>query len=465
VAVSGAQISLQRREDGGKPTPLGSGNTDAQGRFRIGTVAHGPCLLVAEKKQVGLAELALDLPERGVSDVGVLVLEGSGEIAGQVVFPGGRPVADENLRATLVGEPTSSGLRQGSLRTDETGHFHFRGLAGGEYRLEHLYARYDPRIGFGEQGLTRTGTHGLLLVLPVGRLSVRAEDRLGRPLVIHRIRISNRDANRPLYSMSHGGASSGPEILLPHGHRYLVEADTEGTSVLGEEVELAAGEEGREVVLRPPSPETSAALLLEVRGPDGSSVTRYKVKLSRDAAHPKWLHAPDELEEGAFRGLEPGTYRLGLDVSMRPAWESDLYTLEVPSRVELVAGEVTIVPASVASGGRVELDLSSVPALQERHMARLHVHEPGTPQVAADDVVGLDALYVLAKKPGVYRRMGGDFLYAPHPLLGYVWTTEDPLPPGRWMLRLYAKGYRTWEQEVDVRGGETTRVSVTLERE
>jgi hypothetical protein len=441
-------VGLKKRDAAGKLNLLSGTRTDEGGWFRVGTITHGPCLLEAHERQVGRVELDLDLVPGEQWDAGTLVLQGEGELVGQVVLADSQPAQDFVLQIELRGSPDSQGSRRSQLRTDEEGRFHFRGLAQGEFQIDHFH---DPLPQFGKAGRVRTDTGELLLELQAVMLTVRAEDGEGEALEMASLAVIELETEETLFEDHYGVAHAEVEVLIPIGQPYRLEADA-GEVTPRAVVELVAEGTQREVVLRPTATGDQASLQVVVHGPGGELETEYWVYLLPEGGFRESMRSPDELEEGAFRGLEPGTYGFGLGLSRRPPWESTLYTLQCPAEVRLFAGQVTRVEATVARGGHVELDLSSVEKMQDHQQATLSARE------AADPGAGFAELQV-------YRRTTDGFTWSSSLDLGSSWTVEDPLPPGSWLLRLETAGYRTWEQAVVVQPGETVRLKVTMERE
>ena len=117
---------------------------------------------------------------------------------------------------------------------------------------------------------------------------------------------------------------------MPLGRRYRLEAETGGVDLEGE-FELEAEDEGSEVVLRPITPGDGAALKISVRGPSGASEAKFRISMLQEGDFAKGLEAPRDLLDGAFRGLEPGTYALELLFTAWPPGETSL---------QLLAGQV-----------------------------------------------------------------------------------------------------------------------------
>ncbi len=441
-------VGLQKRDAAGELQPLGGTRTSEDGWFRVGTVTGGPCLLESEKRQVGRVELDLDLLQGEQRDVGTLVLVGDGELIGRVVLADSQPAQDLVLQIELVGSPESEGSRMSQQHTDEEGRFHFRGLAQGEFQIDHFN---DPLPQFGQPGRVRTGTGEVLLELQAVRLTVRAEDRQGEALPIASLAVTEVETDEALFEEYYGSALAEVALLLPIGEPFLLEADA-GDVTPQAVVDLLPRGGRREVVLRPPAAGDEAGLQVVVRGPDDQLIRNYRVYLQPEGGFRDSLRSPEDLEEGAFRGLEPGTYGFGLGLSSVVPWESNLYSLQCPKEVHLLAGQVTRVDALVAEGGRVELDLSNVEKKHDHQRATLTARRASATEAGFMDL-------------SVYRRTKDGFFKAQLLELGSSWMIEDPLAPGAWLLRLEAAGHRRWEETVVVKPGEAIRLEVRMEPE
>ncbi len=441
-------VGIRKRDAKGELGYLIGDRTDEAGRFRLSTIAQGPCLLEAEGKHLGRAELTLDLLPRELRNVGKLVLQGEAEIVGQVVLADSQPASDLYIGIELLGEAISPGISRGRLTTDKEGRFRFGGMAEGEYQIEHIQ---EPLPGFGERGRIRTNDGEVLIQLDALKLKILGEDGEGQRIGIENLTLIDLEAEETLFTEYYGSPRLALEVLMPLGRRYRLEAETGGVDLEGE-FELEAEDEGSEVVLRPITPGDGAALKISVRGPSGASEAKFRISLLQEGDFAKGLEAPRDLLDGAFRGLEPGTYALELLFTAWPPGETSLCTLQCPKQVQLLAGQVTHVEVLAGKGGRVELDLSSVERTAEGHSAKLSAREAVASETSFEQLK-------------VYRLREEMLTRGWRLELGHLWTLEDPLPPGSWVLRLETNDYRTWEQTVVIRPGETTRLSVTMERD
>ena len=449
--AGGARVVLSRVDEAGARTVLSSGQSDAGGRFRIGTGTGGSCELVAELRQVGRSlPLRRELAPRGEWDAGDLHLHGTGELAGRVVFPGGEPVAELGLEAELLdGEPLQ-GIRSARLATDTGGRFLFQGLTEGVFQLKHGEVEVPE---FGAAGRARTGGPELELVLRAARLTVRAVDGEGRPVPFFSASVRDVDAAEDLFASHAGSAQDSMDFLVPTGRPLAVRAEDGEDRHYEGEVELLDGETERELVLRAPAPEGLASLELLLTGPDGDAILDYTALLRRsESLSPAFLDAPEELEEGAFRGLQPGLHELEVWFAGVAPWKSDLYLPGSPREIVLDAGRVTRVEWTASRGGRLELDLTDTAPLHDGHEAEVG----GRPAALAEGAF---------ERLHVYQRSENSVTTSVRAELGSVWTTKDPLPPGSWILRVTAGGYRPWEEVVLVQGGEVTAVRVAMELE
>ncbi len=449
--VADARVTLSVREDGLAFESLGNHRTDTDGRYRIGTVADGPCLLRAKKSQVGQGTQPVDLAGRVVLEAPTIALAGDGEIVGRVVFAGGSPVPQLRLDAKLLGDAASPGLKSAALSTDESGRFHFRGLVEGEFQIEHALVRNAPDSCFCAEGRVRTGDPEIELTLAAASLDVRAENAAGQPLAFAQLDVMDKSADRIVMRFSSMNPVLSQRLLLPTGSRYELKSEVDGAP-LSVTFELEASEERRDVVLRPTSIGNLATVRVRVVGPNDESIERYLLALLREDGHIEAFRGPRDLEDGAFHRIEPGLYEVRLDPPFFPPGQTNYYTPSYPPQVQLIAGGTTSIEARMALGARVELDLESAIPLEDGHAAKLSMWPAGR-------------AIETARTPSVYRHTGQSILSSNSPELGQVWITEEALPPGAWTLRLEATGYRPWERTIALREDETTPVVVELERE
>lgn len=115
--------------------------------------------------------------------------------------------------------------------------------------------------------------------------------------------------------------------------------------------------------------------------------------------------------------------------------------------VTIRAGEVTVVEAKCALGGRIELSL----------VGRSHAHP--APKAMLIESGGNEV------RPSLITSDGSGHRQAPGLDGDGPFLAERALPPGQYTLRVEGEGYRRAEREVTVRRGEVTRVTLSLEFE
>lgn len=457
VGVAFADVALRKRESNGDTSPLTTTQADENGDFRIGTVASGACVLAARKLQVGTATRTLQLTPRDVQDIGTLVLLGSGEIAGRVMLGTGQPAVGVPMQvrstrdggadrvADLIAAP---GVRDGRTTTDERGRFHFRGLAAGEFELSHRVGRHVPAF----EGVSQVtaGTTGLGLTLDAVVLDIRAEDESGAPLEPHAIAVHDAATNDRLLRRSSSGSQAEWTFLLQPDRRYSFVGETLGSRELVGAIELLRVQTRQEVVLRPRDLSARAALTVDLQGPDGA-VHQFMVKLSNatDPGSNQRLHAPRELQDDAFRDLQPGRYRVEVVPGSWMLWTTDLCRSTTMVEVDLLAGQTTTVAARAVQGGRIALDLAPTPPLRDGQDATV-LARPSW-QAGAE-----------FERIGVFRRDGENIKSAVKAELGQTWTTEAPMLPGTWELRIESQGYAAFERAIVVNAGQTAKLPVSM---
>lgn len=460
VGVAFAEVALRKREPNGGTSPLTTARTDANGDFRIGTVASGECVLAARKLQIGTATRTLQLAPRDVQDVGTLVLLGSGEIAGRVMLGTGQPAAGLPLQVRWRGDggadpapdlTANPGVFDGRTTTDDHGRFHFRGLAVGRFKLSHRLGRHVPAF----EGVSQVtaGSTGLDLTLDAVVLHIRAEDENGAALEPYAIAVHDAAANDRLLRRSSGGSQAEWTFLLQPDRRYSFVGETVESRELVGAIELHRVQNRQEVVLRPRDLSARAALTVDLQGPDGA-VRQFMVKLRSDTdpSRNQRLHAPRELQDGAFRDLQPGRYMVEVVPGSWMLWTTDLCRSTTIVEVDLLAGQTSKVTAHAVQGGRIALDFGPTPALRDGQGATVQARPSWQANAEFERI-------------GVFRRDGENIMSAVAAKLGQTWTTEAPMLPGTWELRIESEGYRTFERAIVVTAGKTAKLPVAMSPE
>ena len=462
--VEGAEVRLARPGEGARRLrmeTLARTRTDGEGRFLVGVGGNVSCLLEATHDEFGRIQRELDLVHQEVNDLGDLVLEGAGLIEGTLVTADQEPAVDVGLTATLDGERVRGGLLRARVRTDEDGRFRFANLAQGEFRLSHGLGSLLP--SFGDAGRVRTGSEEVHLTLAALPVAVRAEVD-GQPASFRSLSIFV-GAEQEWVETTEFAPVNLETRLLPLDVPLRLEAESTGAQVdadggggspeerlLVAEVLLVAGAPPGEAVLRPVS-SADAALQVVVTGPDGAQLEEYQVRLWSERGTLEVLEAPDDLVDGAFRGLEPGTYRFRPALVQWPPWEASFYPARHPAEVQLSSGQVTEVQVVAMEGGHVELDLSGAPPELAGRNGWLFVFQGADPDGTGAAGRSIDTYHRSEQGLGVtHSRLE----------FGLVWSSVQALEPGTWTLQLGVDGYRTWRQTVDVLARETTRVVVEM---
>jgi protocatechuate 3,4-dioxygenase beta subunit len=167
-------------------------HTDSQGRFSFGDVGGGEHYTVhaRQRGRPDSAKVAISIAEGEIRDDVVILFALGASLRGRVVDPERRPLKGVYLNALLFDEDRHVGANNANVgaRTDTDGKFEFRGLSGGNYRLD--AHPYDTEDKGGDAPLLstvveRVHTDGpeLEIVLPRGQsIRGRAVDAQGAAL-------------------------------------------------------------------------------------------------------------------------------------------------------------------------------------------------------------------------------------------------------------------------------------------
>lgn len=323
VTFSDLPGGAEPREDDEVRLYFCAGRSGADGRFRASGLRVAPATLRAEYRtpQVWLRPRVLrDLPlsPGPPLDVGDIVLDEGGVIAGSVRDDTGAPVAGASVSAAKHGDwqefDESEGLWRTSARTDAQGAFRLTGLQPGSYDLDVLTGEGSPAAA----DLVALGTLDLNLVAPrPGSVLVRLTDESGAPVEGASLAVT-LPARHKVRAWSDwqfkvaAGAAAGLDPGLyrisgagPQGAEIEVRAPGHVPSVVE-----APGVAPAEEVVVPLTLLRAMALTGRVRDDADASVAGASVVLQREASD-LTLSARSGAD-GAFRvdGLAPGTWRL-----------------------------------------------------------------------------------------------------------------------------------------------------------
>lgn len=272
--------------------------TDAEGRFRVELLALGKIGLAVRAR--GFVPAAVDGLElsagKGIADLGMISLEAAARLAGRVVDPSERPVAEAEVR--IEGRPGSA---EPQAVTGPAGQFFLEGLRAGEIlslrvsRPGYATVNLDPITVPAEEPVT-------VVLRPAARVSgtVVGED---------------------------GGPVSGASLLLTDGSRVVGAA----TSGAGGRFAVEGVEPGT-LALTALAPGFLPSVQSDLDVPHGGELTDLEVILERGAVLEGTVTAPSgEPAPGARITITengtPGSFA-GLGLSQAATDEDGRYRLE-----------------------------------------------------------------------------------------------------------------------------------------
>ncbi|MBN1418165.1 MAG: carboxypeptidase regulatory-like domain-containing protein, partial [Planctomycetes bacterium] len=340
-----------RRQDGEAAVVrnLGSGVTNADGRFRMLTIEPGAgCSLLAQHSMYldSQSEPFEILPGVEYADLKIVMAAG-GAVSGRVVDGEGRPIEGATVKAQLVSEGLDVNFMSGkTVRSDGNGAFLVGGLEPGAYIAAAEAAGYLTRSVTGVQVVSGRTTADIEIRLGEGSsVAGRVMDPAGEPI---------SGATVTVTDTSEG---SRREVRTTNA-RGEFRIDSLGQSPVEIEVKM----DGYQTARRPGVPVNSEGLefILErlgtMRGTaydeTGNPVTAYSVRpemVSGDASSAaeglKTITAASNDGVFEYKGLAAGTYRVYLRA---PGYAG--VTIE---GIQVRPGETAVVPDAVLSAGGI----------------------------------------------------------------------------------------------------------------
>jgi len=458
---------------------------DGEGRFTLELTVTGPGTLVVAAQSEGVLHVAIPADASGDVDLGTLVLSRGAVIAGRAMGRTGALPKGSYVLARAPFAPAAWNERALGLQATD-GHVHFEETRAnvaedGVFELAGL----EPGLTY-EVVLVPARVEGLLARMlsaaPPGVEVTAPASGIALELSLAAVHVVVRSAGAPV-------ERAQLDLVLPDGDpRESVPEPLRRSDVLetrrGEAVVLVATDAVTTLRVSAPSHEPvdvaidPAALAVErgeLLGPlvveVGAEIAPAVVEWRLDYAGPGTLDGvqlalrliesdgsttvlgpvPVSLGVARFERAPIGRY-LSMPILVFPP---TVALTDLPLALETFAGqdvttragEVTIVEATVALGGRIELSLlGRNPALP-------------APQAMLIERGGNEVLPALLAPDGTGHRIApgldgdGSFLL------------QRALPPGEYTLRVEGEGYTRAEQPVTVRMGETTRVTMSLELE
>lgn len=457
--LDGSDVALfsARAFERGVASPVNTGWPHLDGGFAIAFDGEGPIVVVAFRD--GLAPVATSaFARRGEqTDVGTLALKPrDGELAGLVTLPGGlsadgcelsvqrdRLVADEI--ATTFHGIVRAGDRfvdtQHSVATDSTGHFDFRSLAPGPWKL-----RLDAVNG----ATVLPGLAPMNVVVPARDVAVGAGLQRVTVVVVH--------AGAPLeWAEIKVTTPAGPAELVTDdagraawigaaGVDYPVTVSMSGFEPVATTIAAAGRPDDSTVTIELATPARVAHL--DVLGPAKAFLRLTLEPVGGGDA----IERGGRLENGrcAFDDLPPGTYRARLqpgDPSGLPGCFFGAILATEEFDLALAAGETATHTLSGAKVGRLRIEFEGFSLEPADRYAKL--------EVIAADGSRADRSVVVSGGPWFSRQEGVVYLDGAN-------VVEPDLPPGEYELRFVHPRVAIAPRKATVVAGETTLVSIRL---
>jgi hypothetical protein len=419
-------------------------STDGGGRYAIPIEAGGRHVLSATRDGGGSASRPLDLDPARDEAATDLVLVGPGAIEGRAVHPDGSAAPSLVVQATAepweerrgACEAWGDGLRQTQATTDADGRFRLAGLRPGRY---HVFPAAEPGSG----AVHETGERDARIACAQHRLVVLVRDGAGVPL-----RGASYSATGETDDTSFSGAGSvhslDASVVLPVEPGMRMRVDLTAGDLTGS-ADLVVPDDGwtHPLTVVVGTPGGTGRVRVTARSLDGGEVP-FRAELQSAIGGVPSVQAFSNAEGGLSPAVPAGRYELTAWPGRVEGQEGREPFVPVRSRVEVRGGATVSVPVEARAGGRVRLTLRGDGAAIDA--GRLVVELRG----GDGDVRPLHS----------FRAGGGE---AQGLVLGRPGTSDEAVPPGRWVLRVSGPGVRTEERVVDVVAGETVSVDVLLQ--
>jgi len=355
-------------------------STGADGRYRLGGLAAGDCVLEVQVHERGRATAELELVAGDERAWDPIVGLGA-ELVGRVLDEGGGPLSDWTVVA--VAEQGGARPSSGSSSSDADGYFRIRSLASGSHRV--TLEAPGSSVNVLELGGVRPEAGELVLRVPAARMpSARVRGRIldARGAVPGNVGLELATANLGLPGEVGADGSFELGSLVPALYTLRVRAEGHVEHVFGPR-RLAAGEswELGLLVLEP-----AATLVVRAIQPDGADLNpRFRAHRRSDDGHfDLGLLEPDD-RSWRREFLAPGEYVLETG--------GHLVAASLLPFV-LVAGETRTLEIVLAAGLPRTIDVRTPPDLG---LARVHL------RVWADVGELLAEAELFPMAPGAYR--------------------------------------------------------------
>jgi hypothetical protein len=459
--AAGAQVEAC---GGIPPRPPSWATTDERGRFRLLVAGSDPTAVetlavLAFDVQGGVAgRTDVQAPRQVETDVGTLVLEPAGTIAGRVVLPDGTPAPGIGVQIVMIGSPEElrgtpcdgRGMTTAEMSSRPDGSFSAHHLRPGRYRVQ----RFDVGASKAEPDVTEasTGANDVVLVAHVRLVRLATVGVDGAPvrnvdIAYEELTADGDSGNSGAGNFDVGDGTSVIDLGAPT--KLSVRANASGLEADPLEVEVPPDRwhVDAKIVLRPPRPKGRLAIVVTTK--EGTPIPRFH-------AHARPMDVP---MGSIFGGSDWSSVQGPLSRPLRPAaYEVDVLP-DVEDDVGPTAGgerwAAERVRADVSPGADTTVSVTAVPA----GWMRLQVVPPegqkvgpGMAQVAME---GRAPLFGLWDDPAQRGRWDGIRSGEPH-------AFGRPLAPGTYVVTYRGQGFRPASASFDVRARETTDVRLTL---
>lgn len=446
----------------GNKTPC----TDLEGYYVIPIDDPGSYHLCAMKYGVGVAFAGpLRFGSAGDAAPPDLVLSGSGELAGCVVYPDGNPVGeieifvfaetmlnrgfyifnDSSIHPSYLTDP--AGLPFCWAETDRNGLFSFTGLRNGRCFLQ-LSPFLDKN---GESPVFHTtGEKDIRFVAHIHRLQVVLRDEEGFP--IPEADMSWKAAGSSGAGDVDGGKSDWMEIRPgPASVSVLVKnKNPAGKRVIVGEEDY---ETVIELILREPG--ESGKVRLTVTSSTGEPVRKVFLRFRNETTGLIDHYITVEDEIGSFLvPVAPGRYTITVEEN-RLSGQGNVHFPAGVEGVEVFAGQETAVSTEMKMGGKLRLTIRL--SSQDRQLPLLSI--TAQPE-GGGDPLKLGAFERRLENKGGYTLLN---FMAMEPDIAYF--GHDPLEPGTYRLVVTAKGMAPAEASLSVVAGKTSDLEIWLHPE
>jgi hypothetical protein len=423
----------------------------------------------------------------------------NGSIVGRVTLLDGTPVPGVRVDATPVTLATAEYGFDADTETDATGRFELQGLELGTYKLS-VSSSWDLSIN--GSNTHKTGSDSVELAIDASTVWLQAVHLDGKPAKVKRILCSEVNPNGAMetgliyaiariqqtlgaqapplsagdveeYRIPIGDAAENTtherptdtaQFILPTTKTFRFESNhmslddpsiqQRGRTFYGL---LAAGKPSGVHLLKllenPPSLGTIQLIINQPALPDRASLNVWKVKVNGDSILPPTrdsLPAKSGTVEMTFPALMPGDYEIRIELN-----NSGLVRLTQNTvRLTVHAGMLETRNLETTEHGTLHICARTAHPTDAGTFATVSLQRPGSSEWKAA------MLHTREAYPG-----GSKSVRKPAVLVGGPAGVSEPLPAGKYGLRIRLPGHTPVEKSVLLGQGETKTVSVELQAE